>query len=119
MRNIRRLAVTVWSFLNHAHRTISAQKSPDRSAHGWHYRQTFGRCATRWERIDSIRDDVFNPQVWESDKSRLRMVHIDEPGIRTVQIAGSDPKEMADAARINVESGAQLLISIWVARLKK
>ena len=45
-----------------------------------------------------------NPQVWESDKSRLRMVHIDEPGIRTVQIAGSDPKEMADAARINVET---------------
>ena len=35
-----------------------------------------------------------NPQVWESDKSRLRMVHIDEPGIRTVQIAGSDPQEM-------------------------
>ena len=28
-------------FLTHAHRTISAQKSPDRSAHGWHYRQTF------------------------------------------------------------------------------
>ena len=50
-----------------------------------------------------------NPQVWESDKSRLRMVHIDEPGIRTVQIAGSDPKEMADAARINVESGAQII----------
>lgn len=50
-----------------------------------------------------------NPQVWESDKSRLRMVHIDEPGIRTVQIAGSAPKEMADAARINVESGAQII----------
>ncbi len=50
-----------------------------------------------------------NPQVWESDKSRLRMVHIDEPGIGTVQIAGSDPKEMADAARINVESGAQII----------
>ncbi len=50
-----------------------------------------------------------NPQVWESDKSRLRMVHIDEPGIRTVQIAGSDPDEMAEAARINVESGAQII----------
>jgi tRNA-dihydrouridine synthase B len=50
-----------------------------------------------------------NPQVWESDKSRLRMVHIDEPGIRTVQIAGSVPEEMADAARINVESGAQII----------
>lgn len=55
-----------------------------------------------------------NPQVWESDKSRLRMVHVDEPGIRTVQIAGGSPVEMADAARINVESGARLLISIWV-----
>ena len=50
-----------------------------------------------------------NPQVWESDKSRLRMVHIDEPSIRTVQIAGSVPEEMADAARINVESGAQII----------
>ena len=50
-----------------------------------------------------------NPQVWESDKSRLRMVHVDEPGIRTVQIAGSDPDEMAGAARINVESGAQII----------
>ncbi|HBV41007.1 MAG TPA: tRNA dihydrouridine synthase DusB, partial [Erwinia sp.] len=29
-----------------------------------------------------------NPEVWASDKSRLRMVHSDEPGIRTVQIAG-------------------------------
>ncbi|VED46032.1 tRNA-dihydrouridine synthase B [Raoultella terrigena] len=50
-----------------------------------------------------------NPQVWESDKSRLRMVHVDEPGIRTVQIAGSVPEEMAAAARINVESGAQII----------
>lgn len=50
-----------------------------------------------------------NPQVWESDKSRLRMVHIDEPGIRTVQIAGSVPEEMVAAARINVESGAQII----------
>ncbi len=97
-------------FLTHAHRTISAQKSPDRSAHGWHYRQTFrtlcyemGAGLTVSEMMSS------NPQVWESDKSRLRMVHIDEPGIRTVQIAGSDPKEMADAARINVESGAQII----------
>ena len=61
-----------------------------------------------------------NPQVWESDKSRLRMVHIDEPGIRTVQIAGSVPEEMAAAARINVETRQpRLLISIWGARLKR
>ncbi|MEY8711826.1 tRNA dihydrouridine synthase DusB [Mangrovibacter phragmitis] len=50
-----------------------------------------------------------NPEVWASDKSRLRMVHIDEPGIRTVQIAGSVPDEMAEAARINVQNGAQII----------
>ncbi len=50
-----------------------------------------------------------NPEVWASDKSRLRMVHVDEPGIRTVQIAGSEPEEMAEAARINVDNGAQII----------
>lgn len=50
-----------------------------------------------------------NPEVWASDKSRLRMVHVDEPGIRTVQIAGSVPEEMAEAAHINVENGAQII----------
>ncbi|KAB8306844.1 tRNA dihydrouridine synthase DusB [Erwinia endophytica] len=50
-----------------------------------------------------------NPDVWASDKSRLRMVHSDEPGIRTVQIAGCDPEEMAGAARINVQAGAQVI----------
>jgi len=50
-----------------------------------------------------------NPEVWASDKSRLRMAHVDEPGIRTVQIAGSVPEEMAEAARINVENGAQII----------
>ncbi|OSM97391.1 MULTISPECIES: tRNA dihydrouridine synthase DusB [Lonsdalea] len=50
-----------------------------------------------------------NPEVWRSDKSRLRMVHSDEPGIRAVQIAGSDPEEMAAAAGINAEFGAQII----------
>ncbi|MEI7347140.1 tRNA dihydrouridine synthase DusB [Dickeya chrysanthemi] len=50
-----------------------------------------------------------NPEVWRSDKSRLRMVHSDEPGIRAVQIAGGDPDEMAEAARINAENGAQVI----------
>ncbi|MBI6549169.1 tRNA dihydrouridine synthase DusB [Xenorhabdus lircayensis] len=50
-----------------------------------------------------------NPQVWKTDKSRLRMVHSDEPGVRSVQIAGSDPDEMAAAAKINVNNGAQII----------
>lgn len=50
-----------------------------------------------------------NPEVWRTDKSRLRMVHSDEPGIRAVQIAGCDPDDMAAAARINVANGAQII----------
>ncbi len=50
-----------------------------------------------------------NPEVWRTDKSRLRMVHSDEPGIRAVQIAGGCPDDMAVAAAINVANGAQLI----------
>ncbi len=50
-----------------------------------------------------------NPKVWNTEKSKLRMVHSAEAGIRSVQIAGSDPDEMAFAAQVNVESGAQII----------
>ena len=50
-----------------------------------------------------------NPKVWNSGKSKLRMEHGDEAGIRSVQIAGSDPEEMAFAAHINAENGAQII----------
>jgi tRNA-dihydrouridine synthase B len=50
-----------------------------------------------------------NPKVWNTDKSKLRMVHSSEAGIRSVQIAGSDPDELAFAANFNVENGAQII----------
>ncbi|MDX1706383.1 tRNA dihydrouridine synthase DusB [Pseudidiomarina sp.] len=50
-----------------------------------------------------------NPRVWDSRKSRYRMGHHDEPGIKIVQIAGSEPELMAAAARHNVEQGAQII----------
>ncbi|WP_082897232.1 tRNA dihydrouridine synthase DusB [Thalassotalea crassostreae] len=50
-----------------------------------------------------------NPKVWKSGKSMLRMEHGDEAGIRSVQIAGSDPDEMAFAAQINADNGAQII----------
>lgn len=50
-----------------------------------------------------------NPKVWKTEKSMLRMVHDNEAGIRAVQIAGSDPEELAYAAQINVENGAQII----------
>lgn len=50
-----------------------------------------------------------NPRVWNTEKSKARMVHGDEPGIRSVQIAGSDPELMALAAQHNVAEGAQII----------
>ncbi|WP_341502135.1 tRNA dihydrouridine synthase DusB [Gallaecimonas sp. GXIMD4217] len=50
-----------------------------------------------------------NPRVWQSEKSRLRMDHEGESGLRSVQIAGADPELMADAARLNVANGAQVI----------
>ncbi|WP_171752800.1 MULTISPECIES: tRNA dihydrouridine synthase DusB [unclassified Vibrio] len=50
-----------------------------------------------------------NPRVWKTSKSQQRMVHEGESGIRSVQIAGSDPQLMAEAAQFNVDNGAQII----------
>ncbi|MDX7901320.1 tRNA dihydrouridine synthase DusB [Aeromonas media] len=50
-----------------------------------------------------------NPDVWDSQKTRMRMGHSAETGLRSVQIAGADPEMMAFAARYNVEQGAQIV----------
>lgn len=50
-----------------------------------------------------------NPKVWKSDKSRQRMDHTGESGLRSVQIAGADPLLMAEAAKFNVGNGAQII----------
>lgn len=48
-------------------------------------------------------------RLWNSRKSRLRLPHGDEPEPRSVQIAGGDPQMLAEAARRNVELGAQII----------
>ena len=50
-----------------------------------------------------------NPDVWQSRKSQKRMDHTGEVGVRSVQIAGSEPELMAQAAQFNVENGAQII----------
>jgi tRNA-dihydrouridine synthase B len=50
-----------------------------------------------------------NPKVWQTTKSQQRQAHSDACGIKAVQIAGSDPSEMALAAQANVAAGAQLI----------
>ena len=48
-------------------------------------------------------------RLWSSSKSQRRMDHDGEPEPRVVQLAGSDPQVMADAARANVDLGAQII----------
>jgi len=50
-----------------------------------------------------------NPRVWNSRKSKLRMDYHGESGIRSVQIAGSEPIAMAAAAQLSVQQGAQIV----------
>src|SRR3977135_4539646 len=48
-----------------------------------------------------------NPKLWNTAKSLRRTEHRGEVEPIVVQIAGADPAMMADAARYNVERGAQ------------
>ncbi len=47
--------------------------------------------------------------LWNSRKTQLRLDHRGEKGIRSVQIAGTEPQKLADAARFNVDHGAQII----------
>jgi tRNA-dihydrouridine synthase B len=50
-----------------------------------------------------------NPRLWASDKSTRRINHDGEMEPKAVQIAGADPQLLAEAARFNVERGAQII----------
>jgi len=50
-----------------------------------------------------------NVKLWNSNKSRSRFSHADEPEPRIVQIVGGDPTMMAEAAHMNVDMGAQII----------
>src|SRR5471030_1387212 len=50
-----------------------------------------------------------NSLLWGSEKTRRRANHDGEVDPISVQIAGADPKMMADAARYNVDEGAQII----------
>ncbi len=48
-------------------------------------------------------------RLWHTRKSSLRMIHSGDAEPRSVQIAGGDPEMLAEAARRNVEMGAQII----------
>ena len=50
-----------------------------------------------------------DPRLWHTRKSLHRMDHVGEPAPISVQIAGTEPQVLADAARHNVDHGAQII----------
>ena len=50
-----------------------------------------------------------NPRLWASVKTSRRLNHDGEAAPVAVQIAGADPAMMAQAARFNVDRGAQII----------
>ncbi len=70
----------------------------------------FRRLARRYGAALAVSEMVSSrPELRESRKTRLRVDHAGEPGPISVQIAGSDPRLLADAARFNVERGAEII----------
>ena len=50
-----------------------------------------------------------NPRLWASEKTSRRIDHAGEMEPKAVQIAGADPKDLADCAKFNVDRGAQII----------
>src|SRR5215470_1862388 len=70
----------------------------------------FRRLARRYGAAVAVSEMVSSrPELRESRKTRLRLDHSGEPGPISVQIAGSDPAMMAEAARFNVGHGAEII----------
>ena len=50
-----------------------------------------------------------NPRLWASEKTMRRLNHDGERSPVAVQLAGADPRMLAEAARYNVDRGAQVI----------
>jgi tRNA-dihydrouridine synthase B len=70
----------------------------------------FRRLARRYGAALAVCEMVSSrPELRSSRKTRLRLDHVGEPGPVSVQIAGSDPHMLAEAARFNADHGAQII----------
>ena len=50
-----------------------------------------------------------NPRLWATEKTMRRLNHDGESAPVAVQLAGADPQMLAEAARYNVDRGAQII----------
>jgi tRNA-dihydrouridine synthase B len=70
----------------------------------------FRRLARRFGAALAVSEMVSaRPELRGSRKTRLRLDHDGEPGPISVQIAGADPFMLAEAARFNVDGGAEII----------
>jgi tRNA-dihydrouridine synthase B len=70
----------------------------------------FRRLARRYGAALAVSEMISaRPELRETRKSRLRRDHAGEAGPISVQIAGADPAMLADAARFNVDHGAEII----------
>ena len=70
------------------------------------FRQLCRQLGADWTPSEMV---TSQPQLRNTQKSQLRLNHEGEPGPIIVQIAGAEAKMMAEAARINVAHGAQII----------
>ena len=70
------------------------------------FRDLCRRLGSFWSVSEMV---TSNQQLWETSKSRHRLDHTGEKGLSWVQLAGSDPGQIAEAAAINVGLGAQII----------
>lgn len=69
-------------------------------------RQLAKQFGADWTVSEMISDD---PSLRHTRKTRSRSDHTGESGVIVVQIAGSDPQQMAQAAQYNADNGAQVI----------
>ncbi|MGH8692310.1 MAG: tRNA dihydrouridine synthase DusB [Burkholderiales bacterium] len=70
----------------------------------------FRRLARRFGAALAVSEMVSaRPELRESRKTRLRLDHAGEPGPVSVQIAGAEPRMLAEAARLNAAGGAEII----------
>jgi tRNA-dihydrouridine synthase B len=70
----------------------------------------FRRLARRFGAALAVSEMVScRPELRASRKTRLRLDHAGEPSPISVQLAGSDPRMLAEAARLNVAEGAEII----------
>jgi tRNA-dihydrouridine synthase B len=70
------------------------------------FRQLCRRLGAGYAVSEMVASD---PRLFDTPKTRRRIDHAGEPAPIAVQIAGADPRQLAEAARYNVARGAQIV----------